>query len=145
MPMPYRIELADGHRAEVTRDRAPPDWPKGEPWKRPAEREYVTNRVQVKVYPDGRRVEASEEEVAVAQHVAELERTLGVRDATIQMACDRLGGLVEGSPPRPLNFLQRIDELVSVEKGATTEPAPVVAQQPAAAPAPATASRRGNR
>jgi hypothetical protein len=77
MPMPYQITWADGHRAEVTRDRAPPDWPKGEPWKRPVEREYVVNKVQVKAYPDGRQVEATEEEIAVAQYVAELEANRG--------------------------------------------------------------------
>lgn len=40
---------------------------------------------------------------------------LECRDATIRMACDRLGGLVEGRPTAPLNFLQRIDELVRLE------------------------------
>lgn len=35
--------------------------------------------------------------------------------ATIQMACQRLGGLVEGKPPHAGNFLQRIDELRRIE------------------------------
>jgi hypothetical protein len=94
MPMPYRIELADGHRAEVTRDRAPPDWPKGEPWKRPAEREYVVNKVQVKAYPDGRQVEATEEEIAVAQYVAESEANAanliaGLEKAVVELKAQR--------------------------------------------------------
>jgi hypothetical protein len=137
MPMPYRIELVDGHRAEVTRDRAPPDWPKGEPWKRPAEREYVVNRVQVKVYPDGRRVEASEEEVAVAQHVAELE-------AYRADQADRFAAVVRQRDETEAMVKDLQQQLACVRAGnATTEPAPVVAQQPAAAPAPA--PRRGNR
>lgn len=40
---------------------------------------------------------------------------LDVRGATIRMACDRLGGSVEGRSPQPGNFLQRIDELVGLE------------------------------
>lgn len=46
-----------------------------------------------------------------------LQVALDARDATLRMACDRLGGLVEGSPPHPGNFLQRIDELVKIEAG----------------------------
>lgn len=45
----------------------------------------------------------------------EAKAELDVRGATIRMACDRLGGLVEGRPPQPGNFLQRIDELVGLE------------------------------
>lgn len=40
---------------------------------------------------------------------------LGVCQGSIDMACDRLGGLVEGRPPHRANFLQRIDELVAKE------------------------------
>jgi hypothetical protein len=72
MPLPYRIELAE-QRSEVTRDRPPPDWPKGVPWKRPVEREYVVNKVAVKVYPDGRRAEATAEELVVWEHIQGLE------------------------------------------------------------------------
>jgi hypothetical protein len=35
--------------------------------------------------------------------------------AMIRMACDRLGGKVEGRPPGPHNFLQRIDQLVRAD------------------------------
>lgn len=58
----------------------------------------------------------SEECDTLRARIAELETTLAVREATIQMACDRLGGQVEGNPPHPGNFLQRIDELVDAEK-----------------------------
>ncbi len=41
----------------------------------------------------------------------ELRRERDMLRATIAMACDRLGGTVEGQPPNAGNFLQRIDEL----------------------------------
>jgi hypothetical protein len=53
----------------------------------------------------------------VAQ-VTELRAGFEVQTATILMAADRLGGLVEGKPTHSGNFLQRIDELVETEKGA---------------------------
>jgi hypothetical protein len=37
-------------------------------------------------------------------------------DGTLNMAVDRLGGTVEGAPTSRINFLQRIDELVLMEK-----------------------------
>jgi len=39
-------------------------------------------------------------------------------NAMLHMAVDRLGGTVESAPTQPLNFLQRIDELVDKEKQA---------------------------
>lgn len=40
----------------------------------------------------------------------------GVLDAQIEMIIARLGGTVEGQPTSRLNFLQRIDQLVAMEK-----------------------------
>lgn len=44
--------------------------------------------------------------------IARLEQDNRILRGTIAMACDRLGGLVDGKPPHEGNFLQRIDELV---------------------------------
>lgn len=44
------------------------------------------------------------------------ELTIGVREATIHMAVDRLEGMVEGRPTHRGNFLQRIDELREIER-----------------------------
>ena len=51
-------------------------------------------------------------EARIVRLQAEIDGLKGV----IDMACDRLGGLVEGRPPQPGNFLQRIDELVAKER-----------------------------
>jgi hypothetical protein len=45
----------------------------------------------------------------------ELRGVVQMREGTIQMAVDRLGGRVEGRPTHRGNFLQRIDELVRIE------------------------------
>jgi hypothetical protein len=55
------------------------------------------------------------EQLRLEAAVNQLAAEVAGRDATILMACHRLGGLVEGQPPTPLNFLQRIDELVQIE------------------------------
>jgi hypothetical protein len=110
MPMPYRIEFVAGNRRETTPDK-PADWPKKKPWPRT----FATDEIPFKTYPNGVQVAALPEEVEMWKHVQAVEADLGVRDATIRMACDRLGGEVEGHPPHPGNFLQRIDELVALE------------------------------
>lgn len=47
--------------------------------------------------------------------VEEAERTVSSRDGVLAMTVYRLGGMVEGRPTERVNFLQRIDELVSKE------------------------------
>lgn len=64
-------------------------------------------------------IEKSEVEVKAAK--LETRRMEGM----IDMACDRLGGLVEGRPPERINFLQRIDELVAKEAELEAERAKV--------------------
>lgn len=65
----------------------------------------------------GRRPGSYEVEIErLKDTISNLTATVRVREATIQMACDRLGGLVEGHPTNPLNFLQRIDQLVALER-----------------------------
>jgi hypothetical protein len=66
------------------------------------------------------------DELALAQEqIARLELELAeawaqvkMRDGTLNMAVDRLGGIVEGNPTGRHNFLQRIDELVAKEADA---------------------------
>jgi hypothetical protein len=60
--------------------------------------------------------------VALANYVRDLQAMLDrsrldtrMLEGTIDMACSRLGGLVEGHRPQRINFLQRIDELVRKE------------------------------
>lgn len=45
-----------------------------------------------------------------------MKLALGCSEMTIQMACDRLGGTVEGHKTHSGDFLQRIDQLVRIEK-----------------------------
>lgn len=66
---------------------------------------------------------ATEGHGTLAFRVVQRERQLAdallhvsMRDATLSMAVARLGGMVEGGPTSRVNFLQRIDELVEVER-----------------------------
>lgn len=68
---------------------------------------------------DNVRANLKELQDRVTSHTSELQRIstcLQVRDAQISMTVDRLGGLVEGQPTQEINFLQRVDELVAIEK-----------------------------
>jgi hypothetical protein len=143
MPMPYTIEYFEGNRRETTPPR-PADLPKGEEWPRT----FECDRLPFKVYPSGPKVRATAEEVHVweivqfqekmlmdgVEYTKGLKKELATREATIQMACDRLGGQVEGAPPHEGNFLQRIDDLVELEK-----------KGPVQAPGPQPANKAGRR
>lgn len=50
------------------------------------------------------------------ERISELELDLKMREATLTMTVARLGGMVEGRPTALINFLQRIDELVTIER-----------------------------
>jgi len=56
--------------------------------------------------------------VTLARQHAQSGETIARLKAVLDMAVDRLGGTVEGAPTQPLNFLQRIDELVRKEQEA---------------------------
>jgi hypothetical protein len=48
--------------------------------------------------------------------IAELGLEVAKREAVLDMTVGRLGGRVEGRPTIRLNFLQRVDELVEIER-----------------------------
>ena len=52
------------------------------------------------------------------QEREELQKLVEARDGTLMMTVHRLGGMVEGRPTERVNFLQRVDELVRIEKEA---------------------------
>jgi hypothetical protein len=71
------------------------------------------------------RVKDSAHIEALTKQRDELRGVVEMREGTIQMAVDRLGGRVEGRPTHRGNFLQRIDELVRIEVDAFRKGAPL--------------------
>lgn len=54
--------------------------------------------------------------------LAEAEQTIAARDGVLAMTVARLGGMVEGRPTERVNFLQRVDQLVAMEKAQSRPP-----------------------